>query len=152
MIPHPRFLLSHLSGLVLWPFKPHGPPPVTLVAAASGLQYWLDRDLCELACLGAESRIDTTKRGRESRRWGLGIVVRGPLLDILTDWALQYLPLLVRSTIDEESRSSHLWKSLPRSGFSGGSVTRRLQPHSPFPDNNWCGNGTERALKPSKLA
>ncbi len=101
-------LLSLLLGLVLWSCEPHDPPLTALVAAASGLQCWPDSVPHELACFRVGSRIGTATIRRESRRKEFSITARGPLFDILIDWALSYLPLLVRSAIEKKSGSSHL--------------------------------------------
>ncbi len=131
IVPYLRFLSNHLSGLILWPFEPLGPPPTVLVAAASSLQCWpAGKALLGLARLRVRSRIDTTMVKRESRRWGPGVAKRG-LLPRLgpKDWDLQYLLLLVRSANDGESGNSHFEESLPRPDFFGRNETRYQPQH-----------------------
>ncbi len=109
-VPYPRFLLYHLSGLVLWSSKLASLFLAALVAVASGLQCWpTGRVLLGLACLGDESRIDTTAAERESRRWRPGRAKRDLLPRLGSkDWDLQYLPLFVRAVNDEDSGSAYL--------------------------------------------
>lgn len=125
-------LPSHLSGFVLWSSSPPDPLPAASGAAATSYRRWPGRALCGLICLGAGSKIDTTGGGHDSHRWEPSGAARGypglPLSDP-RGWELLDLPLLVRPANDEESGSSHLWESIPRPGFSGGSETRHQPQH-----------------------
>ena len=58
----------------------------------------------------------------------------------------------VSSANNERFGHSQLGAHFPHPGFSGKTLTKHLQLHSPFPDDNRFKNSIERALGPRDLS